>query len=296
MFDPHPMPHLRSDHPTRFVWRKLSAAKWEDVWPERLSEFADRLAITSLVGAKTIRLEVFELTKAQAERVQRAFGGTVSGQKRDWIRTQRAKRAPIRVRGKLAVVTSAAERAAIQGQQPILIIPAGMAFGTGEHATTATCLRLLADIADELKGQPWDLLDLGCGSGILALAARLLGASKVEAGDFDPACIRIAKENAKTNDLRGARIHKLDVLQWQPDRTWPVITANLFSSLLIQIAPKLAQALARDGRLIFSGILREQEREVVAAFTKAGLRIEHTIRQGKWIAGLAGLKTPRRKS
>jgi ribosomal protein L11 methyltransferase len=271
----------------RFQWRKLSAAKWEDVWPERLSEFADRLAITTLPVRKTIRLEVFALTKTEAERLRRAFGGSVAVQRKDWMNTTVAPRPPINVRGKLLVVTSATERDAVAGKRPVLLIPAGMAFGTGEHATTATCLRLLADIAAEHAGQRWEMLDLGCGSGILALAARMLGATRVEAGDFDPACVRIAKENAAANGIRGVTIRKLDVLAWEPARTWPVITANLFSSLHTAIAPKLAKALAVDGRLIFSGILRAQEKEVMSAFKATGLRIVRLVRKGKWVTGVA---------
>ena len=270
----------------RYVWRKLSAAKWEDVWPERLSEFADRLVITSLAGAKTIRLEVFALTKTDAARLRRAFGGSVAAQRHDWMKVTPVPRAPINVRGKLLVVASEAERS-VAGKRPVLLIPAGMAFGTGEHATTATCLRFLADVADEFAGRRWEMLDLGCGSGILALAARMLGAAKVEAGDFDPACVRIAKENAAANAIRGATIRRLDVLAWRPHRTWPVITANLFSSLHIAIAPKLARALAADGRLIFSGILRAQEGEVAASFVSAGLRISRIVRKGKWVTGEA---------
>ena len=216
-----------------------------------------------------------------------AFGGSVAAQRRDWMTPLAVPRPPIKVRGKLLVVASPAERDAATGKQAVLLIPASMAFGTGEHATTATCLRLLADAAAERAGTRWEMLDLGCGSGILAFAARLLGAARVEAGDFDPACIRTAKENAAANGIRGATIRKLDVLAWQPARTWPVVTANLFSSLHIAIAPKLAQALAVDGRLIFSGILREQEEEVAAAFVQAGLRIVRRVRKGKWVTGVA---------
>ena len=87
-------------------------------------------------------------------------------------------------------------------ERPVLLIPAGMAFGTGDHATTATCLRFLADVADSLAGKPWEMLDLGTGSGILALAARVLGAKRVEAGDFDPDSVRTAKESATRRTVR----------------------------------------------------------------------------------------------
>ena len=267
------------------VWRKLGAAKWEDAWVERLTGFADRLAITSLPGAKTIRLEVFQLNKREATSLHKMFGGTVAPQKK-WAPTaSAAPRPPIRVRGKLAVVSSEKERAALKDSVPALLIPAGMAFGTGEHATTATCLRLLADVSAELTGQRWEMLDLGCGSGILALAARLLGAAKCLAGDFDPHAVRVTKENIRANALRGVIAQKLDVRSWRPPRTWQVVAANIYSGILVEVAPVIAAAVAPGGRLVFSGILRTQEEEVLAAFRASGLRIDRIVRKGKWVAG-----------
>ena len=275
--------------PQHYVWRKLSAAKWEDAWWDRLAGVRDRLAITELAGAKTIRLEAFALTRAQAERLRKAFGGSVNAQKK--LRAvSGAVRAPIRVRDKLIVVASVRERAALAktlGARQALVIPAGMAFGTGDHATTSTCLRFLADVSGELAGEPWEMLDLGCGSGILAIAARMLGARRAEAGDFDPHAVRTAKENVRLNGVTGVRVQRLDVTVWQPARTWPVVAANLFSGLLVEVAPKIAAAVAPGGRLIFSGVLRVQEAEVVAAFQGAGLRIDRVVRKGKWVSGRA---------
>ena len=269
---------------THYVWRKLSGAQWEDAWWDRLAGVRDRLAVTALAGAKTIRLEAFALTRAQAERLRKAFGGSVRVQKAQRA-VSAAVRAPIRVRGKLVVVESAAEQPGGAGQ--VLVIPAGMAFGTGDHATTSTCLRFLADVSGELAGGPWEMLDLGCGSGILAIAARMLGARRAEAGDFDPQAVRTAKENVKLNGLTGVVVRKLDVRAWQPARTWPVVAANLFSGLLVEVAPKIAAAVAPGGRLVFSGVLRVQEAEVVAAWQRAGLRIGRVVRKGKWVTGLA---------
>jgi ribosomal protein L11 methyltransferase len=274
----------------QFTWRKLSAAKWEDVWWDRLSEVSDRLAITALAGAKTIRLEAFHLTAAQAEKLRRAFGGQVAAQKKTVILAAPAPRAPIRVRGKLVVVATGRERelaAAKAGTARLLLIPAGMAFGTGDHATTSTCLRFLADVSEAMAEKSWELLDLGTGSGILALAARVLGARRATAGDFDPDSVRTTKENARLNAIDGVAVKKLDVREWQPARTWPVVAANLFSGLLIEVAPKIAAATAPGGRLIFSGILRDQESAVAAAMKRAGFRIERVVRKGKWVSGLA---------
>ena len=273
-----------------YVWRKLASAKWEDAWVERLTGFADRLAVTQPAHAKLLRIEIFQLKKAEAEKVRRMFGGTVSVQKKIVPAALAKPRAPIVVRGKLAVISSEQERAAVKRGVPVLVIPAGMAFGTGEHATTSTCLRLLADVADEFRGEKWEMLDLGCGSGILALAARVLGARKCLGADFDPHAVRTAKENAGINAVSGAVFKKLDVREWTPERTWEVVAANLFSGLLIEIAPKLAAATAPGGRLIFSGVLRTQEAEVLAAFRRVGFRIGRVVRKGKWVAGAARAK------
>jgi ribosomal protein L11 methyltransferase len=270
-----------------YTWRKLSAARWEDSWIERLRSVADRLAITSFASGKTIRLEAFQLTRAQADALARTFGGQAAPQKRE-IALQPPTSQPIRVRDKLIVASSQQSRDALAAEYPnrhVLWIPAGMAFGTGDHATTATCLRLLCDISGELKD--WDLLDLGCGTGILALAGRALGARSVEAGDFDKDAVRVAKENVRANGLSKVRVSKLDVRTWTPPRTWSVVAANLFSGLLMEVASKLAQATAPGGRLVFSGVLKTQEAEVLAAFKAEGLRIDQRIRKGKWVAGLA---------
>ena len=269
------------------VWRKLASARWEDAWVERLTGFADRLAVTGLPNARTIRLEVFQLKKTEAESLQKMFGGSIAVQKKWQPVATATLRPPIRVRGKLLVVSSERERDAAGDQTPVLLIPAGMAFGTGEHATTATCLRLLADLSAKLPAGGWEMLDLGCGSGILALAARLLGAGKVEAGDFDPHAVRVAKENVRANQLRGVAVKKLDVRTWTPTRTWDVVAANLYSGILAEVAPTIAAAVAPGGDLVFSGILRTQEEEVLAALRAAGLQIERLVRKGKWVAGLA---------
>lgn len=285
---PTPSPR-RTATPKHYVWRKLSGAQWEDAWWDRLAGVRDRLAITALAGAKTIRLEAFELSKAQAEMLKKQFGGSINAQKAPQA-VSAAVRAPIRVRGKLIVVGSEAERTALTrkgGAGQVLLIPAGMAFGTGDHATTSTCLRFLADISQELHDEKWEMLDLGCGSGILAIAARMLGARRAEAGDFDPHAVRTTKENIQLNSVTGVSAKKLDVRTWKPARTWPVVAANLFSGLLVEVAPKLAATLPTGGRLVFSGILRTQEAEVLAAFKKAGLKIEQVVRKGKWVSGRA---------
>ena len=133
------------------------------------------------------------------------------------------------------------------------------------------------------------MLDLGTGSGILAIAARALGAKRADAFDFDPACVRTARENIAANRIKQIRVAKLDVLKWNPARQWDVIAANLYSEVLIAAAPKISRALKSGGALVLSGILRVQENDCVSAFKKPSrhLHIEQIIRRGKWVTILA---------
>jgi ribosomal protein L11 methyltransferase len=273
----------------RFSWKKLSAAKWDDAWLERLSFLGpQRVMVISFPNAPKIRVEAHGLTRAEADNLVKHFGGSVSEAK--WLTAVAPpERPPLKIRSRLLIVSTERELERLPAKEAgkAVLIPAGMAFGTGDHATTAGCLRFLADVAAELRGQPWEMLDLGTGSGILAIAARKLGATRALAADFDPHAVRVAKENAKANHASALTVKKLDVRAWEPDRTWPVVAANLFSGILIEIAPTLASALAPGGRLIFSGILREQEEEVLKAFRKQKLEIREVVRKGKWIAGTA---------
>jgi ribosomal protein L11 methyltransferase len=157
-----------------------------------------------------------------------------------------------------------------------------LAFGTGEHATTATSLRLLDQLTCDWK-PGWSLVDLGTGSGILALAAKCFGAGQVAGIDNDPAAISVAKSNARLNKIRGARFQLGDVHKFNPAQETDVITANLYCDLLIEILPKL-----RFGSwLILSGILRSQEDELTHVLQQNHYDIIRAKRRGKWVAILA---------
>ena len=273
-----------------FVWRKLSPAKWEDVWWERLAWMSDRLAITAFATRRTLRLEGYQLTRREADQLVREFGGSVQSQKKRLAAHQPVARAPIRIRKKLLIVATERERSEgrrANRDRPILYIPPGMAFGTGDHETTATALRLLADLSGHLPGGSWDALDLGTGTAVLAMAARIFGARSVTAFDADPAAVRIACEKSRrivspTSSSAG-RISVSGV---------PRPSGASFSRISSAISwprapPKIAAALAPGGKLIFSGVLREQEAEVVAAFRRAQLRTERIIRKTKWVTGVA---------
>jgi ribosomal protein L11 methyltransferase len=159
-----------------------------------------------------------------------------------------------------------------------------MAFGTGEHATTATCLRLLVDITGRLS-EAFTTLDLGTGAGILAVAAKALGASEVMAVDYDPVAVRIAKQNAATNGFPSLRVSRADVLELTVRKPFDIVLANLFSDVLLKAAPRIACATKPEGWLVFSGVLRDQAPEVASAFQAAGFAKPRIITRGKWCAG-----------
>ncbi|MGI9244073.1 MAG: 50S ribosomal protein L11 methyltransferase, partial [Verrucomicrobiales bacterium] len=189
-----------------FIWSKLSSPKWEDAWAERFySEGQTNAVISHLKGGKSIRIEVYCDDRDHAEAIQKLFGGSVRELKQEnWAAMKPPPRGPIKIRQKL-VVTEEAEPAAIaevceaNPGREVIAIPAQMAFGTGDHATTATCLRFLVDIAGEIGSGDWSMLDVGCGSGILAIAAQKLGADPVEGFDYDPHAVTVAAENARRN-------------------------------------------------------------------------------------------------
>jgi ribosomal protein L11 methyltransferase len=274
------------------AWRKLTSAKWEDAWLERLSFLGpQRIAIFGLPGGKTLRIEAYSLLKNEGAALVKQFGGQLCTIKdRIFTHQEPSTRQPVRIREKLVVVSSEKQRGAATRKFPgreILLMPAAMAFGTGDHATTSSCLRMLCDIATAKPENGWDMLDLGAGSGILAIAAKLLGARKVTAFDFDPHAVRTAKTNALMNGTPRVDIRKMDVTHWTPERTWDVIAANLFSEVLIKAAPRIARAATPGGTLIFSGVMRHQEQECVAALMAADFRMLRTVRKGKWVTTLA---------
>jgi ribosomal protein L11 methyltransferase len=278
----------------RYVWRKLSPAKWEDVWQERLGWLGERLVLFVLKGYKTLRIEAHQVTKEEADALKREFGGEVRAEKpltAEDLEPQR--RPPLRIGGKLYIVGDEADRAAFAKKNiPALLIPASLAFGTGDHATTSTVLRLLLKVSGKLPAQYWDALDLGTGTGILAMAAVHFGARKVEASDFDPSALKVARINVRLNGIKRVTFRRVDVLQWQPDRQWPVVTANVYGPVLIQAAPQIAQAVEPGGVLIISGILREQADDVLGAFRAQRLVFERVVRKGKWVTALARAVAP----
>ena len=264
------------------VWRKLSSKKWVDSWQERLAFLGpERLVITHIANTHRMRLEIFDITPGESEVLRERMGGEVRDldcSNADWVRSLILKK-PISIRGRLRIVS--VEPASDSLDAKTIYIPANLAFGTGEHSTTAGCLRLLVDIAP--RSGDWNFLDAGTGTGILAIAACKLGASQVFAFDVDATAVRIAKGNASRNRIRGLRVMRADVLKHRAEESFDIVAANLYSDLFCSAAPNLWSAMKPTGRIIISGIMRDQIEPVVKVIGQMNGQIESTRVRGKWV-------------
>lgn len=163
----------------------------------------------------------------------------------------------------------------------------GLAFGTGQHATTSLCLTLLEE---SLHTPPPTLLDVGCGSGILSIAAAHLGVPRVDAVDNDLLAVRIAAENVLANDVAGVVSVSGEPLTGSTER-YAFVVANIIAPVLIELAPSLVGAMEPGGGLLLSGILLPQLDSVKDACERAAaargvgpLRWEEPLVEGDWLA------------
>jgi ribosomal protein L11 methyltransferase len=203
-------------------------------------------------------------------------------QQRDWVSEVNKSFKPIRS-GRFFVYGSHYEEAVPDDVTPILI-DAGMAFGSGEHETTSTCLEALDALARERDFNR--LLDLGCGSGILAIAMAKLWKHKVLATDIDPIAVAVTEENAKRNGEDDKLICCIsdgyDNAVIGKRAPYDLIVANILARPLVELAPELARHLAADGVAILSGLLDRQEAEVLEAHAAQGLYLVKRYPSNGW--------------
>jgi len=201
----------------------------------------------------------------------------------DWSTSWKANFKPLRVGNRLLIVPSWEEVQPRPGDIVLHLDP-GMAFGTGGHETTRLCLELLEQIMDDmpLLLSP-SVLDLGTGSGILAMAAVQLGAGRVCAVDIDPQAVEVARENLAVNGLTEQVECSTTPLESMTE-SFDVILANILAEELVRLAPYLAERLNPGGSLVLSGILAEKEGLVRTGFEPQPLTYLATLQAGEWVA------------
>ncbi len=179
-------------------------------------------------------------------------------QEQDWVRATQSQFDPIRITDNLWIVPtwhSAPDADAIN-----IVLDPGLAFGTGSHPTTHLCLAWLTQTVSATQ----TVLDYGCGSGILAIAAKKLGATSVVGTDIDPQAIQSSLYNAEQNDVSAEFYHASKYQTCEFD----IVVANILSSALSVLAPALAKSCKAGGKIALSGILREQASDVSAIYAE----------------------------
>lgn len=193
---------------------------------------------------------------------------------RDWVRAWMDDFRPMQFGERLWVCPADMTADDASSDAVMLRLDPGLAFGTGTHPTTAMCLQWLD--GQSLRGKR--VLDYGCGSGILAIAAALLGAEHVAATDIDPQALTATADNAARNGV-AVHCHSLAGL---PAATYDIVLANILAGPLCALAPQLLAQLAADGQLVLAGLLADQTTEVRTAYA-AQIDLTAGAQDGDWV-------------
>ena len=241
-----------------------------------------------------LKIEVMKLKSRELEGafgwdadLGRLYAEEVVVDDEDWKDKWKENFKPTRITDRLVVKPSWEDYDAKAGDLVIEIDP-GMAFGTGTHETTRLCMGLLQWYLDPAKAGIGSGsrrgLDVGCGSGILSIAAALLGAEDILGVEIDPDAVQVAAENIADNHLSDKiRVMQGDLTEGI-DYEADIIVANLMADLVIRLAGSCARHLAAGGAFISSGILLEKREVVVEAIRQAGFSIEMVVTDGEWCA------------
>jgi ribosomal protein L11 methyltransferase len=188
--------------------------------------------------------------------------------------------------GKALLVKPSWVQKSARRNQAVVILDPGLSFGTGQHATTSFCLSEIVRL--HKTEQPKSFLDIGTGSGILAISAAKLGCQPVEAFDFDPESVRVARANSAVNGVANKiKLSRLDVtkLPLHPAKQFDLVCANLISNLLMAERKRIVNRVKPDGTLVLAGILAVEFGEVQAAFESLGWKLVADKIEKEWRSG-----------
>ena len=204
----------------------------------------------------------------------------------DWANNWKKYFHPINV-GEKVLIQPAWETLDKETDRIVFTVNPGMTFGTGTHHTTKLCIEQLEKYIDESS----DVLDIGCGSGILSIISLLLGAKEAWATDIDPACEHVAKENALMNGVNTDiyHIYSGDILQEKKlfdeinERKYPVIVANIVADVIIALIPTVKKLISENGVFICSGIIEQRRDDVYSSLCENGAKIISETKSDCWV-------------
>ncbi|HEY8572599.1 50S ribosomal protein L11 methyltransferase [Phenylobacterium sp.] len=233
------------------------------------------------------RIDAFPTSEEERRGLMEVLGGfgalRVATEKladADWLAMSLSGLPPVRA-GRFFVY-GAHDRGLAPPSSVNLRIEAGAAFGTGHHGTTVGCLQAFHDL---LRAQSFPkVLDVGCGTGVLAIAAARTGSRLAVGTDIDRVSVRIANENAALNQATAHFVHAsgLDHPQVRGGRPYDLVFANILAPPLVALSQDIRRALRPGGLAILSGLLRTQERRVLAAYTSKGFRLVRRLHRDAW--------------
>ncbi len=199
----------------------------------------------------------------------------------DWATSWQQFFTPFAIVPGLIIKPSWENYTAQHGEQVLEIDP-GMAFGTGQHASTKLALSLIQSCFQTHR--PEKILDVGTGTGILAMAAALFGAKRVIAVDNDPEAVQVAEENIACNNLSEMIAVSVTALAEINDN-FDLICANILHDVLVEMAPDISQRLTDNGRVVLAGILQgEQEENIIQVYSRLGLSLRQKAYEEEWVA------------
>ena len=205
--------------------------------------------------------------------------------RQDWAESWKKHFKPIQV-GKTLLIKPSWSRLRPRKNEACVVLDPGLSFGTGQHATTLFCLEQIARC--RRADQRQSFLDIGTGSGILAISAAKLGYSPIQAFDFDAEAVRISRNNAEQNGVLNQvqPVHRdLTVLPLHSKTKFDLICANLIYDLLLNERERIVNRVALSGSLVLAGILKTQFAQVKAAFEEMGMKLERTKTGKEWQSG-----------
>ena len=263
----------------------LEASAWEiahiDLIDEDLINKDRKNSIIHIYIAETDNaVEALEFLKERLTAEKIPFeAGSVGVDDADWNENWKKYFHPIEIGEKLAVVPSW-EKYENKDARTVLNIDPGAAFGTGTHATTSLCLELLQTCANAET----EMLDIGCGSGILALASVLLGCSSAFGVDIDTQSVKTAKENAVINNIGDKVKFEVGDLTEVVQGKYGIICANIVADVIIRLLPDAKNFMTDNGVLIVSGIIDIRKDDVLKAVAENGFKITGERYKDNWCA------------